>query len=61
MKRAACAALARSRGMGTTAFEAERNPIVWVNREAYFLNDRDMEKKGKGRLFWGKWMKWRGR
>ena len=47
MKRAACLALAMSMVMGTTAFAAERNPIVLVNRQEFFLQDTAMQKNGK--------------
>ena len=47
MKRAACLALAMSMVMGTTAFAAERNPIVLVNRQEFFLQDTAMQKKVK--------------
>ena len=36
MKRTVCLALAMSMVMGTTAFAAERNPIVLVNRQEFF-------------------------
>lgn len=42
MKRTVCLALAMSMVMGTTAFAAERNPIVLVNRQEFFLQDTAM-------------------
>ena len=47
MKRTVCLALAMSMVMGTTAFAAERNPIVLVNRQEFFLQDTAMQKDGK--------------
>ena len=47
MKRTVCLALAMSMVMGTTAFAAERNPIVLVNRQEFFLQDTAMQKNGK--------------
>ena len=47
MKKAVCLALAMSVAMGTTAFAAERNPIVLVNRQEFFLQDAAMQKNGK--------------
>ena len=47
MKKAVCLALAMSVVMGTTAFAAERNPIVLVNRQEFFLQDAAMQKDGK--------------
>ena len=47
MKKAVCLALAMSVAMGTTAFAAERNPIVLVNRQEFFLQDAAMQKDGK--------------